>query len=186
MDKSQSPFEVVTLLTFIVHYIFYIDTTSSVNALRAESVPVFESDLHIVLSMSMSFLFNVFFFVPLRQNLCPTLDQERSSASEFSPSSSFSSLYWSWSSGRKSNSGKTRTSDRAWVLTPLWTCQLFPQRPPTCCTRPARAPKGSSSKQSVCPVPRGRQALSVRWEAAAGALHRSWCARQLTLLSQEV
>lgn len=62
MDKSQSPFEVVTLLTFIVHYIFYIGTTSSVNAWRrAEVVPVlqspiqvFESDLHISLSLSMS------------------------------------------------------------------------------------------------------------------------------------
>lgn len=45
MDKSQSPFEVVTLLTFIVLYIFYIDTTSSVNALRAEVVPVLQVEL---------------------------------------------------------------------------------------------------------------------------------------------
>lgn len=130
------------------------------------------------------FFFMIFLFMLPRRSPCLTSDQERSLALGSLPLSSFSSSYSSSPLGKKSNLGKTQT--RAQGLRQWWACQLFPRKPATCCTRLAWGQKGLNLKPSVCRVHRGQQAPMVRWEAAPGALPRSWCVQLPTPLFQEV
>ncbi len=122
---------------------------------------------------STSTFLGFFFFMLPRRSPCLMSDQERLLASGSLPLSSFSSSYSSSPSGRKSNLGRTQT--RAVGLRLWWVCQPFPQKPATCCTRPAWGQRGSSSKPYVCRVHRRLRAPMVKLGAALEALHRSWC-----------